>query len=140
MRGAVPCRTDEKEATVSDQFDDQDVAEELDEDALDDRELEEYPADRGLASLEATVVTDTGDVPLDSVAERDWREEPEDDGRPSDRGRPVVELVDDDFADPTAEPTEDDEGELLGDAVDAEGMVSAEESAIPLVDEDDEGG
>ncbi len=58
--------------------DDQFVAQEFDDDNVEpDLDVEGYGPDHGLAAFEASVVTTSGDVPADSLAERAWREEPD---------------------------------------------------------------
>jgi hypothetical protein len=90
-----------------DPTDEQATAEALDGSELDasnDDYPSDYPPDHALASEEARVPIDTGDVPADSLEERIWREEP--DQLPPDDG-PGIELVephadagfDPDFAD-----------------------------------------
>jgi hypothetical protein len=117
---------------MSDLGDDQQIAEALDEDELGD-DLSDFPPEHGFASLEATVVTDTGDVPEDSLEEREWRE---DAGDEDERNPDPVELVDEEWGDPEDldEVRDRPDGELLGETGDLEPQ-SAEEDAIHIVDE-----
>ena len=69
--------------------DDQGLAERLDDEELGmtdtaTGEVGSVASDHPLASMEATSVLGTGDVPADSVRERAWREEPEGAAAPDD--------------------------------------------------------
>jgi hypothetical protein len=136
--------------TVPDPADDQAIAEELDPDALDDADDDypsDYPPDRALASQEARLPIDTGDVPQDSLEERLWREEP-DVANPV--GDAAVEIVDphpDAGLDPdfaadarTEQAHEPDDDGLTADAYTSSSAddpgTPAEEAAIHVIDED----
>jgi hypothetical protein len=124
-----------RRCVISDLGDDQQIAESLDEDEIGD-DLSDFPPDHGVASLEATVVTDTGDVPEDSVEEREWREWRADEDGDA-RNPDPVELIDDEWSDPGEldEERERPDGELLGETGDPEDQ-SAEEDAVHVVDDD----
>jgi len=134
-----------------DPTDEQATAEALDGSELgtaDDDYPIDYPPDHALASEEARAPIETGDVPMDSLEERIWREEP--DQLPPDDGT-MVELVephadaglDPDFADASGaelahQPTDD--GTLVADGLDADPADQpAEELAIHVIDEGESG-
>ena len=84
----------------SDPADEQGTAEQFDQDEME--EVVSYPPDRALASEEASQANANGELPPDSVAEREWRLEPEVDphaasmaGANTAGGRLVGELLDD---------------------------------------------
>ena len=130
--------------------DDQAVAEALDpelNDWTDTGAPADYPPDHALASAEARVVGPTGDVPLDSLEERLWREEP-DVLPPADDER--IELVephpgaglDPDFEQGSLEEIDavDDDGQLSASGLlyAPEDVPPAEEVAVHVVDDPDQ--
>jgi hypothetical protein len=120
--------------------DDQGIAEATDEDELGDS-FDQFPADHALASIEAEYPLDNGDVPVDSVEERTWREVP-DDPSLDQRSDPAIELIEvssDGVDGETLDglTSDYDEGELLGESTTRDRMVPAEEAAIHIVDDSD---
>jgi hypothetical protein len=128
--------------------DDQLQAEAFDDENVEpDMDLDDYGPDHGLAVREAMVVTDTGDVPADSIEERAWREEP-DRLRPDTRGwdEELIEPhpdfgLDQDFADESAPSYghQVTDGIAVGEvAGPVETLLPAEEAAIHIVGGDDD--
>jgi hypothetical protein len=122
---------------VSDEHDEQERAEALDEDVLDDVDdrtgdefgdgLPTYPPDRplGVGTVGLTPVEeDVGD----SFAERSWREEPDTGGRGDAAADDVGQLVD------STATTVDEEAQFVGES-EPGAAVSAEEAAMHVEQE-----
>lgn len=141
----IPARPDPDDI---DRNDDQFGAEEFDEDNVEpDIDLEDWGPDHGLAAQEASVITDTGDVPADSFDERTWREEP-DRLVPDTRGwdEELIEPnpdfgLDPDFAASSAAEFghEAPRGLAVGEVGGPfDGLLPAEEAAIHIVTNEDD--